>query len=129
MNNIVNIFSKDNIFEKIKSKNDNEIKSLLLNIINYYVDKYNEENTNKMELDECVESNILLVVINGDMGKRKYFRYSNKFEIIKKMLIYMFDEIKFILYNSWNKDYEPIINLEKIFLENLHISYTIIEVF
>lgn len=128
MNNIVNIFSKEYIFEKIKSKNDNEIKLLLLNIINFYIDQYFEENANKMDLDECIESNILLVVINSDIEKKKYFRYSSKFEIIKKMLMYMYDDIKFLLYNDWNKDFEAIINLEKIFLENLQISYTIIEI-
>lgn len=128
MNNIVNIFSKEYIFEIIKSKNDNEIKLLLLNIINFYIDQYFEENANKMDLDECIESNILLVVINSDIEKKKYFRYSSKFEIIKKMLMYMYDDIKFLLYNDWNKDFEAIINLEKIFLENLQISYTIIEI-
>ena len=103
MNNIVNIFSKDNIFEKIKSKNDNEIKSLLLNIINYYVDQYNEENTNK-RIQEVINVQNSKEIVKNKINeknnklisefKNTFFRINNREALDSEIIDNLKDKIE-----------------------------------
>lgn len=138
MNNINN----NEITKLIKSKNHELIKQKLVELINNHLNKIINKNLKQNEQTESndfisitsddflIEPVIMSIMINGHTDKIKYFKFTNKYELLKKIIIHMYEEIKVLLYYEWNENIGPIHNLEKILLENDYstIIFNIIDI-
>ncbi len=115
MNNI-----KENFYDIIKKKDHNLIKKLLLDEIDKHIEiEKNIKNNNKEDLY------IMAVNFNCRKDKTKYFSFSIKEELIKKIVYYMYDDIKKILFYDWNENFSIMQNLDKILLENDCLSVSL----
>ncbi len=115
---------KQSFYDIIKKKDHVLIKKLLL-------DEIDKNIKNKINSDDDTKHiYIMAVYFNCRKDKIKYFSFSQKEELLKKIVYYMYDDIKRILYYDWKEELTIMQNLDTILLENdcLSVSLELIDI-